>query len=54
MQRYGADRLLYGSNFPDSYVGANKLMVIHAGISEQEKKKTSRSNLERIIGMVRI
>lgn len=51
---FGADRLLFGSGFPNSYLGANMLMIKHADISHEEKELIAGSSLKRIIGGIRL
>lgn len=49
VQKYGSGRLLYGSGFPDSYFGANMLMVKHAEVSEQDKEAIASGNMLGIL-----
>jgi hypothetical protein len=49
---YGPERMLFGSGFPDSYLGSMMLALIHAKISEQAKASIASGNLERILGEV--
>ena len=49
VEEYGAGRLLYGSGFPDSYFGANMLMLRHAQIAEEDKVAIASGNLDRIV-----
>ncbi len=51
---HGASRLLFGSAFPISYLGANMLMVKHARISEEDKAAIASGNLERIVQEVKL
>jgi predicted TIM-barrel fold metal-dependent hydrolase len=46
---FGASRLLYGSGFPDSYFGANMMMIRHAEISPEAKAAIAGANLRGII-----
>lgn len=52
VKQYGAGRLLYGSGFPQSYLGANMLLVRHAAISEADKAAIASGNLMRLIGEI--
>jgi hypothetical protein len=46
---YGGRRLLYGSGFPESYIGGMMLALRHARIPDEAKAAISGANLERII-----
>ena len=46
---YGAGRLLFGSSFPESYLGGMMLTLRHARISEEAKAAIAAGNLERIL-----
>ncbi len=46
---YGAGRLLFGSGFPDSYLGTMMLTLRHAKISDEAKAAIAGGNLERIL-----
>jgi hypothetical protein len=46
---YGGRRLLYGSGFPESYIGGMMLALRHARIPDEAKAAISGENLERII-----
>ena len=52
VQKYGADRLLYGSGFPYCYLGATMQMIRQARLSEAEKKAIAAGNLERLLGEI--
>jgi predicted TIM-barrel fold metal-dependent hydrolase len=47
--RYGAGRLLFGSGFPDAYMGATMLVVAHAEISPADKCAIAAGNLTRLL-----
>lgn len=47
--RYGADRLLFGTGFPERYSEAGTLAVRHADIPAAAKKKIASANLEKLI-----
>lgn len=53
-RRYGHERLLYGSNFPRTYMGGPRLMVAQAEISDEAKIAIAGANLERILGEVEL
>jgi hypothetical protein len=46
---YGAGRILFGSGFPESYLGGMILALRHARIPEQAKAAIAGGNLERIL-----
>ncbi|MBU4286359.1 MAG: amidohydrolase, partial [Verrucomicrobia bacterium] len=47
--RYGAERLLFGSNFPERYLEAATLALLHAAIPAADKRKIASANLEKLI-----
>lgn len=47
--RYGAGRLVFGSNFPERYPEAAILAVRHADIPPGAKKQIASDNMERIL-----
>jgi predicted TIM-barrel fold metal-dependent hydrolase len=51
---YGARRLLFGTNFPESYQGANLLAVAGADVSPADRSAIASGNLERLLGEVRL
>jgi uncharacterized protein len=46
---YGAERLLYGSGFPESYFGGMMMALQHARISPEAKEAVAHGNLERLL-----
>jgi hypothetical protein len=46
---YGAQRLLFGSGFPESYLGGMMLTLRHARIPDKAKEAIASGNLERVI-----
>jgi hypothetical protein len=46
---YGARRLLFGSGFPESYLGGMMMALKHACIPDEAKTAIASGNLERII-----
>ena len=46
---YGGRRLLYGSGFPESYMGGMMLALRHACIPDEAKAAIASGNLERIL-----
>lgn len=49
-RRFGADRILFGTSFPERYTGSVMAMVRAAEISEEDRAKIFGGNLERLIG----
>jgi len=47
--RYGPERMLFGSGFPDSYFGGMMLAIRHAQISTEAKEAIAGKNLERLL-----
>ena len=50
---YGPRRLLFGSGFPECYIGGMMLAIKHANISEDAKVAIASGNLERILREVK-
>jgi len=53
VERYGAERLLYGSDFPNAYHGGMMLALAHADIPDAAKRAVASGNLERLLSEVR-
>lgn len=51
---YGPERLVFGSGFPDFVPEASMLCLLHADISDDDKRKIASLNLERMISEVRL
>jgi predicted TIM-barrel fold metal-dependent hydrolase len=51
---YGAKRLLFGTNFPESYLGANMLAVRHLDVSPADRQAIAGGNLEKLLGEVKL
>ena len=49
LRRYPADRILFGSGYPVSYMGAHMPVIKHAEIAEADKIKIAGGNLKRLI-----
>ena len=49
---YGAERLLYGSNFPQNAMGGPRLMVARAKIDEEARAAVAGGNMARLLGEV--
>jgi hypothetical protein len=51
---YGGRRLLFGSGFPESYIGGMMLALHHARIPDEAREAIAAGNLERILSEVEI
>jgi len=49
LKKYPAERILFGSGFPTSYMGAHMLVIKHAEISEEDKIKIAGKNLKKLL-----
>jgi uncharacterized protein len=49
VKKYGAGRIVFGSNFPERYPESSALEVLHSDISEKDREKIGSLNIERII-----
>jgi len=47
--RYGAGRLLYGSNYPRTGMGGPRLMLAHGGIDDAARRAIAGDNLRRLL-----
>lgn len=54
VDRYGAERLLYGSSFPENQPGASLFPLLHAGLSEADITAIAGGNLLRLLEEVTI
>ena len=54
LRRYSARRILFGSAFPESYLGAHMLVIKHADISDEDKRLIAGENLLRLIEEARL
>ncbi len=54
VKKFGAERILFGSGFPERYPEGPACEVLHSGISEKDKEKISHLNLEKIISGVKL
>jgi predicted TIM-barrel fold metal-dependent hydrolase len=54
VKSYGASRLLFGTNFPEAYHGANMLAVAQADIAPADRAAIASGNLEKLLGAVRL
>ena len=51
---YGPERLLFGSNFPETPMGGPMLTLLHAEISDDDRALIAGGNLRRILEEVRL
>jgi predicted TIM-barrel fold metal-dependent hydrolase len=51
---YGARRLLFGSGFPEVYLGSMMLAIAHAEIPAADKQAIAGGNLDRLLKEVRL
>jgi predicted TIM-barrel fold metal-dependent hydrolase len=49
---YGAQRILFGSGFPEAHFGGMMMAIKHAQISDQDRQNIASRNLERILSEV--
>jgi predicted TIM-barrel fold metal-dependent hydrolase len=49
LKKYPAERILFGSGFPVSYMGAHMLVIKHAEAAEEDKRKIAGENLKRLL-----
>jgi predicted TIM-barrel fold metal-dependent hydrolase len=49
VRRFGPDRLLYGSSFPDRQPGGTLLAVLHSGLPDADVAAIAGGNLDRLL-----
>jgi len=49
INRYGPGRLIFGSGFPRLAMGGCRSMLLHADISDQDKRAIAAGNLDRLL-----
>lgn len=52
--KYGSERLVFGTGFPERYPEAAILQLIHAEISDEDKSNIAWANLERLLGQIQL
>ena len=52
--RYGAERVLFGSAFPECYIGAHMMVIRHAELSDADKALIAGGNLKRLLKGARV
>ncbi len=53
VKRFGAERFLFGSGFPERYAQAAVLQLLHAEISDADKTQIASGNLMRLVEGIR-
>jgi predicted TIM-barrel fold metal-dependent hydrolase len=51
---YGPQRLLFGTNFPETPMGGPMLQLMHAGISDEDRALIAAGNLARLLEEARL
>ncbi len=54
VNKFGAERFLFGTDFPQRYPEAARLQLLHAGVSDTDKKLIASGNLERLLAEVKL
>ncbi len=49
VKRFGGRRIVFGSGYPERYIEASILQLVHSEISEKDKERIAYSNIENII-----
>jgi hypothetical protein len=49
LKKYPAEKILFGSGFPVSYMGAHMMVIKHAEIPEEDKRKIAGGNLKKLL-----
>ncbi len=52
VNRFGADRLLFGSNFPMDNIGGTLATLVGAGLTSSQVEQIAHLNIERLLGEV--
>jgi len=53
VKRFGAEKIVFGSGYPERYMEAAILQIVYSEISEEDKEKIAYKNIERIIGTIK-
>lgn len=53
-RKYGGERLLFGTHYPDVPMGGTVLNLLHADIAQSHRELIASGNLERLLGGVRL
>lgn len=54
VNKFGAEKFVFGSNFPFKYIEAPLLDLLHSPISDEAKQLIAAGNIERILSEVRL
>jgi len=54
VEKFGAERLVFGSAFPIRYPDAAALQLLRAEISDEDKRRVASGNLERLLSEVEL
>ncbi len=54
VDKFGADRLLFGSNYPMDNIGGPLVTLLGSGISQDDIEKIAHSNIESLMGRVEL
>lgn len=49
VKKFGSDRILFGSGFPERYFESSILQLVHSEIEKKDKEKIAFKNIEKII-----
>ncbi|MCX8082738.1 MAG: amidohydrolase family protein [bacterium] len=53
VKKYGAERVIFGSGYPERYIEGAVLQLIHSKIAEKDKEKIAYQNIKRIIDNIK-
>jgi len=53
VRKFGAERIIFGSGFPERYPESSICEVLHADISEAARRKIARENMENLIAGIK-
>jgi len=54
VERYGAERIVFGTGLPERYAESAMLQLTHAAIPDADKVRIAHGNLERLLGEVEL
>lgn len=54
VKKFGAERVVFGSGFPERYIEGAVCEILHADISASDREKIACLNLERIISEIKL
>jgi len=53
VKKYGSERIVFGSGFPERYFEASILQISHAEIEEKDKENIAYKNIEKIVRSIK-